>query len=138
MTCTRVPPRQDPPPSWNHNMGPSDVPWPPCAHPHRASSEWVVGGFDTVGCGVHRGTSLIRNCPPPWDHHRTLGIWSCGRVLGGAFSYGRGSPVGCDCRNQHAGECWGERDQFRGTSLTRDRSPLGPYNRPLSRALWCS
>ena len=23
---------------------------------------------------VYRGTSLIRNNPPPYDHHRTLGI----------------------------------------------------------------
>ena len=23
---------------------------------------------------MHRGTSFIRNSPPPWDHHRTLGI----------------------------------------------------------------
>jgi len=22
----------------------------------------------------YRGTSLIRNSPPPWDHHRALGI----------------------------------------------------------------
>ena len=23
---------------------------------------------------VYRGTSLIRNCHPPWDHHRAFGI----------------------------------------------------------------
>ena len=26
----------------------------------------------------------------------------------------------------------------RGTSLIRNRTPLGPYNRPMRRALWCS
>ena len=30
----------------------------------------------------YRGTSLKRNCPPPQDHHMTLGICYC-RVLGG-------------------------------------------------------
>jgi len=25
--------------------------------------------------GLYRGNSLIRNSPPPWDHHRALGIF---------------------------------------------------------------
>ena len=27
---------------------------------------------------------------------------------------------------------------FRGTSPIRNRLPLGPYSRPMPRALWCS
>ena len=40
----------------------------------------------------YRGTSLIRNSPPPQDHHRALGTYYC-RVLGGTVSYERGTPV---------------------------------------------
>ena len=32
-----------------------------------------------------------------------------------------------------AGEC-----VYRGTSLIRNSTPLGPYSRPISRALWWS
>ena len=28
--------------------------------------------------------------------------------------------------------------RYRGTSLIRNRNPLGPYRRPMSRALWVS
>ena len=27
---------------------------------------------------------------------------------------------------------------YRGASLKRNRTPLGPYSRPMCRALWCS
>ena len=33
-----------------------------------------TGQLATYGAGRYRGTSLIRNCPPPWNHRRTLGI----------------------------------------------------------------
>ena len=38
------------------------------------------------------------------------------------------------------GEFQGERPHhyYRGASLIRNRPPLGPYSRPLPRALWCS
>ena len=31
----------------------------------------------------YSGTSLVRSRPPPWDHHRALGIYVYCRVLGG-------------------------------------------------------
>ena len=52
-------------------------------------------------------------------------------VLGGlAFSYERGNPVGRPLR--HASNTG---NVYRGTSLTRKRTPLGPYRRPMPRIL---
>ena len=41
----------------------------------------------------YRGTSLIRNSAPPWDHHRALGIVLLEGPRGVAAFYERGTPV---------------------------------------------
>ena len=46
-----------------------------------------------MGDQDYRGTSLIRNSPPPQDHHRTLGVESYCRVMEGGVSHERGTPV---------------------------------------------
>ena len=69
----------------------------------------------------YRGTSLIRNSPPPKDHHRTLDTPTVGSYEGGV-SYERGTPVGVSvhergprnmliacfssCNNQHVPRSW--------------------------------
>jgi hypothetical protein len=45
-----------------------------------------------------RGTSLLRDSPPPQDYHRALGIFLAGR----AVSYERGTPV-YDSQDQRTG-----------------------------------
>ena len=42
----------------------------------------------------YRGTSLIRNNPPPSDHHRALGLVLLWGPRGGAIAYERGTPAG--------------------------------------------
>ena len=37
------------------------------------STEMVTGPRHRLGGGAYRGTSLIRNSPPRWGHHRALG-----------------------------------------------------------------
>jgi hypothetical protein len=44
----------------------------------------------------YRGTSLIRNSPPSWDHHRTLDSPYCRVLGGGCFSWAR-YPCTCHC-----------------------------------------
>jgi hypothetical protein len=46
-----------------------------------------------LGCRGHRGTSLIRNSPPPQGFHRALGIVLLWGPRRGAVSYGRGTLV---------------------------------------------
>ena len=42
---------------------------------------------------TYRVSSVVRNSPPSWDHHRALEAYSYCRVLEGAVSYERGTPV---------------------------------------------
>ena len=62
----------------------------------------------------------------PCKHIPTVGS------QGEAFSYERGTPVALRLRIPGAAGI------YRGTSLFRKRSPLGPYRRPLPRVVWWS
>ena len=50
-------------------------------HGRHACTPTVLGSFDSVYIQkylahilLYRNTSLMKNCPPPQDHYRTLGI----------------------------------------------------------------
>ena len=74
-------------------------------------------GIRKGGCAVYRGTSLMRNNPPPaQDHHRPLGV---------VLLYGARGLLSLTS----------EVPLYRGTSLIRNRCPLGPYRRPILRVL---
>ena len=78
------------------------------------------------GCRAYRGTSLPRNAHPP---RTPIGpqAWSYCRVPGAAVSYKRGNPVEgpqeglwfLEIRMKGCGA-------YRGTSLTKPPTPLGP------------
>ena len=59
----------------------------PLFHTHAVRTN-MGGPASCVSAAVtYRGTSLIRNSPPPQDHHRALGVWAYCRVLGrGVFT----------------------------------------------------
>ena len=70
-----------------------------------------------------------------------------GVLEGWAFSYGRGTPVvlARACEDAYstlwpltAWSTWRYQDRYMGTSLIRNCFLLGPYSRPMARALWWS
>ena len=68
----------------------------------------------------YRGTSLIRSCPLPQDHHRALDI---NAAKGGAVSYERGNPVFArqqTCREPLLGEVAGGRHARRYTQSANE------------------
>ena len=52
------------------------IPRPDLENPAASSEMPVMGGLVFLGLTVkpYRGASLIRNSPPPEDHHRTLSV----------------------------------------------------------------
>ena len=53
---------------------------------HGQNPALTVSGLFACSCrGLYRGTSLIRNCAPPSDHHRALGIALLLGPTGGQF-----------------------------------------------------
>jgi len=57
-----------------------------------------------------------------------LYLGTCGDPRGMGVSYERGTPVCHEKDEQHAERAF---SMYRGTSLARKRTPLGPYSRPM-------
>jgi len=99
---------------------------------------------------AYRGTSLIRKRPPPYDPPMTLGLDLRLGPRGVRFlvsevplyalrSHKCRKPPRCHATTLHAhalrSQACRMRKGYRGTSLIRKCLPLGPYGRPMRRAL---
>ena len=97
--------------------------------------------------GAYRGTSLIRK-RLPWDPTADLCVWSYGGPRREAFSYERGTPAHVTRYSSAVSFDWDipcaspcktilvvRSGAYRGTSLIRNRNPLGTNRRPMPRVL---
>ena len=110
-------------------------------------------GLQIEGCSNLQGCFAHKNSASPGPYSRIMCMplrWS----QGGAVFYERGTPVefigGCalhmsevalHLRSQEkhfVAALIGPGGHHRGTSLIRNRAPLGPCSRPLAKALWKS
>ena len=94
-----------------------------------AGRSLLVRRATRVPCSEEDATPLGPRLAP--RHGRTVGSYR------GAFSW-RGTPVSPKCALCGGPLAYAWRDAFqayRGTSLTRKRTPLGPYRKPMPRVL---
>ena len=75
------------------------------------------------GAALCRGTSLIRNRPPPSDPPRALGIGLLWGLRGGRFLMSEVSL--------YAVHCLAQQTKYRGYSKVGTRTALGSYGRPI-------